>query len=141
MNQLEAWHKAGVIQIEMAQPAQDEAARGDSDRARKARGYVYNEKLAGTSREQESLREIEAILFPSGASGPSERNDVEIVFIARKYDCILVTGDGGSRTQPRGILGSRQELLQLGVEVLSNEDAVERVRKLIAQRDQQGQAQ
>ncbi|HUS87771.1 MAG TPA: hypothetical protein VMW91_00120 [Desulfosporosinus sp.] len=41
MNTLEQWKKNKVIQIMMAQPAQDEAARGSRDRARKAYGYIF----------------------------------------------------------------------------------------------------
>jgi hypothetical protein len=60
---------------------------------------------------------------------------VEIVFNARKYGCILVTNDGGSRSQPGGILGNRERLRSLGVQVLTDEEAVAFVRQLIQERD------
>lgn len=47
----------------------------------------------------------------------------------------LITDDGGSKSQPRGILGSREELAKIGVEVLRDYEAVERVRGRIAIRD------
>jgi len=136
MNQLEAWRNKGLIQIEMPEPAQQEAARGSAHRANKTFSYVYAMAMAGTAQEQELIGKIEQILFPSGALAENEKNDVDIVFIAHKYDCILVTADGGSRTQPGGILGHRAELGQLGAQILTDQEAVELVRKRIAQRDE-----
>jgi len=136
MNQLEGWHEQGVIQIEMAQPAQQEAACGSGDRARKTYDYVYTMTMARTSQERESLRRIEEVLFPATALTTNEKNDVEIIFNAVKYGCILVTADGASRGQPGGILGSRTQLRQLGAEILTDREAVERVRGLIARRDE-----
>lgn len=136
MNTLERWHKDKVINIKMAQPAQDEAARGSNYRARKAYQYVYTMTESGTLEEAKILKAIENILFPKGASSENEKNDIEIVFNARKYGCILVTNDGGSRRQPGGILGNREKLLsQLGIQVLTDEEAVRLIRELIEERD------
>ena len=74
MNQLEAWHEQGVIQIEMAHPAQQEAACGSGDRARKTYGYVYNMAMATTPQERVLLSKIEEILFPAGVSNTNEKN-------------------------------------------------------------------
>lgn len=116
MNLLEAWAADGVIQLEMCRKAQDEASQGKSvTRAMKASRYIYSETLAGTSEEQEVLGEISDILFPAGIQTPSQWNDVEIVFNAWKYKCILITDDGGSKRQPGGILGNRERLAQLGM--------------------------
>jgi hypothetical protein len=82
------------------------------------------------------LRQIEAILFPGGASTQGERNDVDIVFNAKKYGCVLVTNDGASRSQPGGILGNRQRLEALGVQILTDEEAVACVHELILRRDE-----
>jgi hypothetical protein len=57
------------------------------------------------------------------------------VFNADKYHAILVTEDGASRHQPRGILGSRSALEPLGISVLTSEEAVAYVRREIAARD------
>ena len=46
-------------------------------------------------------------MFPNGAKDDNELNDVRIVCEAKKYEAILVTGDGGSKAQPGGILGNR----------------------------------
>lgn len=136
MNQLEKWRADGVIRIEMAEPAQEEAARGRGDRARKAYGHVYTRTMARTSEEKELLRRIEEAVFPGGAATPGERRDVEILFNARKYGCILVTADGASRRQPGGILGNRDRLRdELGIQVLTDAEAVALVRGLIRERD------
>jgi hypothetical protein len=65
----------------------------------------------------------------------NEANDVEIAFNANKYGAILVTADGGSRRQPGGILGNRVALARLGVQVMSDGEAVALVREKIQERD------
>jgi hypothetical protein len=135
MNQLEGWWLNRVVSIQMAEPAQQEAARGSRDRARKAYGYIYSKTMARTAEEMDLLREIESILFPGGARTEGERRDVEIVFNARKYLCILVTNDGASRRQPGGILGNRDRLRALGIHVCTDEEAVALVRVLLDRRD------
>lgn len=135
MNQLEKWHSAGVIRIQMASSAKAEASWGSAARARKTSQYIFTETAADTSEESELLERIERILFPPGARTVSERNDVDIVFNAHKYGCILVTNDGDSRGQPGGILGNRDRLQALGIQVLTDEEAVALVRRLIQKRD------
>jgi hypothetical protein len=136
MNQLEKWHRERIIQIQMAETAQGEAACGSTRRARKAYRYVFTRTASRTPREAALLRQIEAILFPGGASTQGERNDVDIVFNAKKYGCVLVTNDGASRSQPGGILGNRQRLEALGVQILTDEEAVACVHELILRRDE-----
>ncbi|RJP39751.1 MAG: hypothetical protein C4548_11425 [Desulfobacteraceae bacterium] len=135
MNTLEQLKKNKVIRIMMAQPAQDEAAHGSRDRAKKAYGYIFTLTESRTQKEAELLKRIEGILFPQGAVNQNEKNDIEIVFNAWKYGCILVTSDGGSRRQPGGILGNRDKLIELGIEVLTDEEAVARIKRLILERD------
>ena len=135
MNQLEKWHENGVIQIQMSEIAQNEAARGDQNRASKARNYIYTITMGNTPGETQMMQKIENILFLENAATTSERNDVEIVFNAYKYGSILVTNDGASKSQPNGILGKREELAKLGIEVMTDTQAVAVVRKLIAERD------
>lgn len=119
----------------MAQPAQEEAAHGNHYRAIKAYGYIFTMTESRTQKEAELLKRIEDILFPQGATTQNEKNDIEIVFNAWKYGCILVTNDGGSRRQPGGILGNRDKLLYLGIEVLTDEEAVTLIKQLIQERD------
>ena len=91
--------------------------------------------MGNTPGETQMMQKIENILFLENAATTSERNDVEIVFNAYKYGSILVTNDGASKSQPNGILGKREELAKLGIEVMTDTQAVAVVRKLIAERD------
>jgi hypothetical protein len=56
MNQLEKWHQERIIQIQMAEPAQGEAAYGSSGRARKAFGYIFTRTMSRTPEEHRLLR-------------------------------------------------------------------------------------
>ena len=137
MNLLEKWHEDGVINIGMPEPATKESFAGnDEKRIKKASQYIHSYTYADTQEEKELLRRIENIIFPDGAKDQNQRNDVEIVFNAHKYGKILVTNDGGSKKQPGGILGNSQKLKkELDVNVMSDEDAVNLVRKKIQKRD------
>jgi hypothetical protein len=136
MNQLQKWHEAGVILIHMSQVANEEAkAGGDPRRSMKARSYIFSMTYGDTPDEQQEMRVIERTLFPKGATSQNERNDVEVVFNARKYGATLITADGGSKRQPGGILGNRTALRRLGVSIMTDVEAVAHVRKKIAERD------
>jgi len=137
MNILEHWHELGVISIEMSHIAQEETAQGrNSLRVQKAYTYIFTETLASTPSEQKILIQIQDILFPNGIKYPNERNDVEIVFNAHKYDATLVTADGASSRQPNGILGNAERLRRLRIQVLRDHEAVELVKQKIQNRDQ-----
>jgi hypothetical protein len=143
----------GVIQMEIPQAAADECGRGPGGnaRAQKASGYVVSltsedrhpelEKIFpdwGNDAHMLELRsKIEKILFPSGSKNDNERNDVRVVLGAAYYECILITNDGDSRTQPGGILGRRKELKEIGITVMRAPEAVQKVRDKIADRDAQ----
>jgi phosphoglycolate phosphatase-like HAD superfamily hydrolase len=136
MNRLEQWKKDDVIMIHMSEVAQREAAAGnDQARRSKAYGYIFTESLPDTPGERDLLREIEKILFPAGVRSENERNDVDVVFNARKYGRILITNDGGSKRQPGGMLGNREKLKELGVVIMTDEEAVRLVEDLILKRD------
>jgi hypothetical protein len=129
VNQLERWRDDGVILMQMSRTAQLEATAGGSPRrSSKARSHIFT--LTGDLIDSEKrLRDrIEQTLFPAGAATANESNDVDVVFSAAKYDAILVTADGASKTQPRGILGSRSELEALGVTVMTDIEVVAYVR-------------
>ncbi|HEX7049481.1 MAG TPA: hypothetical protein VF188_04660 [Longimicrobiales bacterium] len=141
MNQLEEWHRNGVIHLDMSQVAHGEAlSGGDQRRASKAVTYICSMTMASTQLEIEQMRAIEAVLFPEGAADQNERNDVEIVFNSIKYGRTLVTADGDSRTQPGGILGNRAALERLGARVMRDSEAVAHVRQEIARRDADARA-
>ena len=138
MNRLERWHQSKVIRLEMSEPSLGEAFRGNSVvRKNKAASYIYSITYADTPEEREMIKKIEQILFPRGAKDQNQKNDVEVVFSARKYQRILVTNDGGSKSQPGGILGNAGRLQkELGVSVCTDAQAVEVVRKAIQKRDE-----
>ena len=137
MNILERWFEDDVIYLEMSEIAQSEAVKsGHSIRSEKAYTYIATETLAGTPNEFHILRQIKEILFPNGIKSINEKNDVEIVFNAWKYDQILITDDGGSKRQPSGILGNRDKLAVLGIKVMRDHEAVGLVKQKIIERDQ-----
>jgi len=137
LNLLEQWSRDKVIELFISEVAYEEALDGNDPRRRaKTMRHYFSGTAITTPEEQERMREIEQAVFPDGAKTQSERNDVEILFNADKYHAILVTADGGSKTQPRGILGSRDPLAALGIEVVTSEEAVAIVRRSIAARDQ-----
>jgi hypothetical protein len=137
MNRLEAWHANDVIELLMPEPAADEAMRGhDAARSKKAQSYIHGMTLAQTGDERRRLKAIEGIVFPMGTVSDSDRRDVEIVFTAQKYGGYLVTADGASKRQPGGILGARVKLADLGIRVLTDEEACTLVEERIQARDQ-----
>lgn len=137
MNQLEQWAASDLIQLVTAQTAQKEmVAGGNSDRIRKAYRFIYTISAITTSEEQRTLDSIATALFPGVVPSQSQRNDIEIVFNASKYGNTLITNDGGSRTQPGGILGNRHKLSALGINVFTPEEAELHVRAAINARDE-----
>jgi hypothetical protein len=135
MNRLENWDAAGLIDVMISEAAQKEAASGSVSRMEKAYSYIFSMSEISTSQESSFFEKIERILWPDGAQNQNQRNDVDIVFNASKYGRILVTNDGASKTQPGGILGHRKELADLGIKVMTDEEAVEHVREAIRLRD------
>jgi hypothetical protein len=136
MNALEYWHENDVIYIEMSEVAQKEAARGGNPyRFEKAHTYAATETLA-SSADKQIINQIGKAIFPQGIKFQRQRNDVQIVFNAGKYEKILVTNDGGSKRQPGGILGNREKLRLLGIQVMRDSEAVELVKHKIIERDE-----
>jgi len=135
VNQLEKWSKDEVILINMSSTAHGEAqADGNAMRTRKANRHIFTATPAlGPS--DPLYQKVEAALFPNGARDENQRNDVRIVSEAAKCQAILVTGDGGSRKQPGGILGNRHKLKGV-VQILSPDEAVDCVRQKIRERDE-----
>ncbi len=136
VNRLEKWHSDGLIDVMMSRTAQAEAATGSEIRMEKAYGYFFTMTDDLTQAEKNRRGEISRILFPEAPENRNQQNDVDIVFNAGKYGAILVTNDGASRSQPAGILGHREELLAIGISVVSDREAVEIVLKAIALRDE-----
>jgi hypothetical protein len=135
-NQLEVWSKNGVIQICMCDVAQDEASKKSAARFQKSSNYVYPITL-DSHRQSNEFRKIKNTLFPNQSTlTKNEENDVLIILHAKQNHCILVTNDGGSRRQPKGMLGNKELLLnEIGVKVMSDTEAVELVEGKIIERD------
>jgi hypothetical protein len=135
VNQLEKWSKDKVILINISGTARGEALAGNNVlRTRKANKQIYT--ATPPMKLSDSLySKVETALFPEGARDDNQRNDVRIVCDAAKYEAILVTGDGGSKSQPGGILGNRDKLRDV-VKILSPDEAVAFVREKITKRDE-----
>ena len=134
INQLERWEEDGIICINMSSTAHKEAcAGGNANRTRKANEQIYTCTPPAEASDPR-YRNIEAALFPGGAKDNNQQNDVRIIFEAVQYAAILVTGDGGSKTQPGGILGNRDRLKNM-LTILSPDEAVDFVRSKINERD------
>lgn len=137
MNQLEEWNRNEVIELVMSKVAYDEALSGnDARRQEKTMSHFYSHTSSSAWATPERTRLIERSIFPDGARTQSEKNDVSIVVSAAEFGAILVTNDGASRAQPRGILGSRAKLAELRIQVLTPDEAVATVREAVAFRDQ-----
>ena len=123
VNRLEKWCEEGVVLINMSSTAYSEAKAGsDEQRIRKANQQIFTITQPG-DRTDPIYRTIESALYPNGANDKNQQNDVRIVFEAAKYDAILVTGDGASKSQPGGILGNRDKLRDL-LQIFSPDEAV-----------------
>ena len=64
------------------------------------------------------FKKIESIIFPSEAENDNQKNDVAILFDAQKYKNTLITNDGESKSQPRGILSCTDMLKGIGIRVM-----------------------
>jgi hypothetical protein len=137
-NQLETWDKNGVIQISWCDVAKDEASKKSAKRHQKISSiYGYHHATLDSFRQDNEFRRIKSILFPNkSALTPNEENDVLIILHAKHSHSILVTNDGGSKTQPGGMLGNKERILsEIGVKVMRDIEAVELVKKKILERD------
>lgn len=135
VNQLERWHDAEIIMINMSSVARSEAmADANQDRTRKANTRVYT-VTPPIDDEDTQFKLVEAALFPCGAKDENQRNDIRIVCEAAKYAAILITNDGASKTQPGGILGNRDKLRNF-VQIMLPDEAVAFVRGKIHERDE-----
>ncbi len=134
VNQLEKWFEDEVILINMSGTAYTEAkAGGNIQRTRKSNQQIYTTTPPADASDP-LYRTIEAAIFHGGARDDNQRNDVKIIFEAAKCAAILVTGDGGSKSQPGGIIGNRDKLRDI-VKILSPEEAVSLIKDKIKERD------
>lgn len=124
LNELERLAALGKVDLEYSEIAYVEAGHGNSTRQAKTENYTWARLSGQPELEVDWRTKIEKAIFPLGANTDSDRNDIEVVLTAKIAGAILVTRDGNSKTQPRGILGSRVELAALGIMVLTFSEAV-----------------
>jgi hypothetical protein len=135
MNQIEKWAENNVILVNMSGISFKEAlAGGNLARTKKALSQIFTLTDKNIDHSDPLYRRIEETLFPRGVHTENQRNDIKIVFVASRYEAILITYDGGSRRQPGGILGNRDKLRDV-VQVMSDTEAVSFIRDKIASRD------
>jgi hypothetical protein len=135
MNQLEKWKKDGVILINMSGVSFKETQAGnDPGRTKKAFEQIFTTTDQAINIDDPRYRTIETALFPNGVKDQNEENDAKIVYEAAYYRAILITNDGESRRQPRGILGGRAILRGI-VQIMTDTEAVVFIKKKIADRD------
>ncbi len=134
VNQLEKWAEDGIICIDMSSVAREEARAGSNlNRTQKADVQTHTLTPPAEANDPD-YQQIEAAIFPEGAKDGNQQNDIKIVCEAKKYAAILVTADGGSKTQPGGILGNRDKLKSM-LNILSPDEAIDFVRSKIQERD------
>jgi hypothetical protein len=130
MNELEQLASKGLCELLMPKIAWEEAEAGDNiNRKEKTWGYYFI-GLTFTDSQKYWYEKIERIVFPNGARTQQEINDIWIMVTAREMNYPLVTNDGGSKTQPGGILGNRERLGAIGVNVLLDYEAVALIKKI-----------
>jgi hypothetical protein len=136
MTKLERWHSDGVIILDISEEAYDEARSGNNEvRNEKADERIFIKAADVFGVEKEFRDNIAKLLFNSTSLSRNQKNDIQILFCAKMAGAILITNDGGSKRQPGGILGHAKELASLGIEVMTDEVAVQSVRHRITFRD------
>ena len=138
LNQIEKWRQDEVVVVIMDKVSHREALKGGSDaRSRKAMSHVFSLDVGRAAEDEQRSKTIEAIVFPPGCKSQNERNDVELVSQARRFNAHLITRDGGSSRQPGGLLGNRDQLQKaVGVRIVTPEEAVDLVQGKIKTRDE-----
>jgi hypothetical protein len=125
LNRLEDLARSGAVRIDYSRTAYDEASAGCVLRAQKADEHIWMELSGQPEFEEHKRAAIARVVFPDGVKTTSQKNDVEILLTAFMCRAILVTSDGASKTQPRGILGSKADLAKIGVRVMTPNEALQ----------------
>jgi len=125
LNELESLAISGLIDIDFSETAYNEALDRSFNRARKVEEYTWS-SLSGEPEFEEHQRiKIENIVFPHSELTVGQKKDVEIILTAWMCDAILITTDGASKSQPRGILGSKADLEAIGIRVMNPNEALD----------------
>ena len=129
LNRLEDLGRSGRVWIDYSRTAYEEASVGCEFRAQKAEEYIWMALSGQPEFEEQKRVDIARIVFPNGVKTISQENDVKILLTAFLCRAILVTSDGASKSQPRGILGSKANLAKIGVRVMTPNEALEEALK------------
>lgn len=127
LNELENLGERGCINLEFTETSYAEAEFRSIKRSHKLEKYTWIGVTNQLGFENEWRESISKIVFPGKIFqklSTNERNDVEIILTAKMMGATLVTNNGNSRSQPRGILGSKNELAELGIQVVSPKEAL-----------------
>lgn len=124
LNQLEQMAVAGLIDIQYTEVTYKEASHGGGKRADKAANFTWTGVVEEANLHELWYLSVEKAVFPNGVQTQSQKNDVMALVTAKIADAFFVTADGASNTQPKGILGSKHELADLGIIVLTPSEAV-----------------
>jgi len=129
LNELEELRDARRIVLVYAESSREEAMHGNSPRDKKVDQFSWLE-INENGHNQEVWASIEVILFPDGAKDKNQLCDVRAVYHAERLCWPLITMDGASKSQPKGILGNATGLLEIGVEVISPAEALRRIKEV-----------
>lgn len=128
MNELEKMADEGKIMLNWSSTAQSEALNNESQNLkRKAHTHIYtinDEDDEFPPTPSKIQNEIFKIMEISSQSSQNDINDALIICEAHKFGAILISNDGASRSQAKGILGRRNELKDY-VQVVTPSEALE----------------
>jgi hypothetical protein len=129
MNELEKMHDKEQITLVWSETSQNEALNNSSELLKKkANTHIYTINDGDEYTQTAIELDIFKIMEIENNSSLNDINDAKIVCEAHKYGAILITNDGASKSQAKGILGRREEL-QKYVQVVTPSEALEIARK------------
>lgn len=124
LNNLEDKESQGLIDLYYASTSLEEASHGNLRRKNKAESFPFSESNQDDPTIQIKLNQIKLILYDGENETSNKLNDALIVLQAFLTNSPLITNDGNSKSQPKGILGCKAELANIGISVLTPEEAV-----------------
>jgi len=135
LNKMERLANGGIINIMYTETTWREAAFGSQIRHRKVSQFDWNglsEDYENNLLHQPWREQIGRLIFPYGTRTDGQRRDIEALLTVKMSDGYFVTRDGGSKSQPGGILGHKSQLAILGIEVLDFTDALEYALEIVS---------
>lgn len=128
LNEIEYLGRKGSIELQYTKTTWDEARYGSLNRDIKVSTFVFTGLVGLSEYVSPWWDAIAQIVFPKGIKGENQRRDVDALLTAKLAGGVFVTRDGGSKSQPGGILGHKTELAGLGIEVLNFPNALQRAK-------------